>query len=311
MIQEKTDEKLLGQLKNIKKFIGHTPLFPINRIFTKPGVQVYAKLEWMQLGGSVKARPAYNIMREAVEQGFLTPERHILDASSGNTAIAYAAIGAATGIPVTICIPDNATHERKLILKSYGAHIIFTPAIGEMNEAQETAKNLSLENPDQYYYADQYSNPNNWKAHYHSTSEEIFQQTNGRITHFVAGLGTTGTFVGTSRRLKEINPEIHCISLQPNTAFHGLEGWKHLATAHVPDIYDASIADQNLGIDTLEAYEWMKRAAQEEGLLLSPSSAANLAGAIQVANQLDKGVVVTVFPDAADKYSEVVKSVFN
>lgn len=310
MTQAVTDTKLFRRVEQIGRFIGNTPLFPINRIYRKPGVKIFAKLEWQQLGGSVKARPAYQIIKEAVHSGNLEEGKHLVDASSGNTAIAYAAIGAAAGIPVTICIPKNASAERKLLLKSYGAQVIYTPAVGEMDEAQDRARELSQEKPYEYYYADQYSNQNNWKAHYYTTAEEVYWQTNGKITHFVAGLGTTGTFVGTTRRLKEINPEIQCISLQPDAAFHGLEGWKHLETARVPRIYDASVANQNLGVDTLEAYEWLRRLAREEGLLVSPSAAANLAGTIKVAEQIDEGVIVTTFADNSDKYGEVIKELF-
>ena len=312
MIDFNISSSTLNQrIEQLESFVGNTPLFPISRVYNKPGVKIYAKLEWYQLGSSVKARPAYNIIREAIRQGDLTEGKHLIDASSGNTAIAYAAIGSAAGVPVTICIPENASAERKQILKSYGANVIFTPATGEMNEAQDRARELAEEKPYQYYYADQYSNENNWRAHYETTAEEIFAQTSTEVTHFVAGLGTTGTFVGTTRRLKEINPKIQSISLQPNAAFHGLEGWKHLETARVPNIYDSRIADANYEVDTLEAHELLKRVAREEGLLLSPSSAANLLGAIQVADQIDEGVVVTTFADSADKYGEVMKMIFD
>nr|WKN40257.1 PLP-dependent cysteine synthase family protein [Tunicatimonas sp. TK19036] len=310
MIDVKPILDLNKRIEQLAPFIGNTPLFPISRVYQKPGVKIFAKLEWYQLGASVKARPAYHIIREAIRSGELTEGKHLIDASSGNTAIAYAAIGAAAGVLVTICIPENASKERKQILKSYGVDVIYTPATGEMNEAQDRARELAEERHHQYYYADQYSNPNNWRAHYYTTAEEIFAQTHTEITHFVAGLGTTGTFVGTTRRLKEINPEIQCISLQPNAVFHGLEGWKHLDTARVPQIYDSQVADENLEVDTLEAHKLLKRVAQEEGLLLSPSAAANLLGAIQVAEQIDEGVIVTTFADSADKYSEVMETIF-
>lgn len=310
MIQEGIGSQLSERVRQIGRFIGNTPLFPINRVYQKAGVQIFAKLEWQQLGASVKARPAYQIIKEAIQAGSLTEGKRLIDASSGNTAIAYAAIGAAAGIPVTICMPENASAERKLLLRSYGAEVIYTPAVGEMDEAQDRAKELSKQKPYAYYYADQYSNPNNWKAHYQTTAEEAYRQTEGKITHFVAGLGTTGTFMGTTQRLKEINSDIQCISLQPETAFHGLEGWKHMQTARVPRIYDHTLADQNLEVDTLEAYEWLKRLAREEGLLVSPSAAANLAGAIKVAEQIEEGVIVTPFADGADKYSEVIQKLF-
>lgn len=310
MIATNTEDKLLERLDTIGRFIGQTPLFPIQKLNPKPGVEIYAKLEWQQIGASVKARPAFNIIREAVKTGVLTDEKYILDASSGNTAIAYAAIGAASNLPVTICIPENASKERKTILKSYGVNIIYTSAVGEMNEAQDCARDLTEKEPEKYYYADQYANENNIWAHYHTTGNEVFQQTKKQITHFVAGLGTTGTFLGTGKKLRELNENIRLISLQPDSAFHGLEGWKHMETARVPALYDPYFADQNLAIDTMDAYNLIKRAAREEGLLLSPSSAANLAGALKVAESIDEGVVVTVFPDGAEKYSEVMEEIF-
>ncbi|QNF33850.1 cysteine synthase family protein [Adhaeribacter swui] len=303
-------QDLQEQLTTLSSFIGNTPLFPITRAYSKPGVKIYAKLEWQQLGGSVKARPAFRIIQDAVKSGRLQPGQSLLDASSGNTAIAYAAIGAATQIPVTICLPENASEERKTLLKAFGANIIYTSRFGSTDEAQEIAKQLNSDYPDRYFYADQYGNQSNWQAHYHTTANEIFRQTKGEITHFVAGLGTTGTFTGTSRKLKELNPEIELISLQPDAAMHGLEGWKHLETARVPKIYDATIANQNLAIDTYEAFDLIQKVAQKEGLLVSPSAAANLAGAIKVAESIDEGVIVTVFPDNAEKYAEVLKSLF-
>ncbi|MDN5204995.1 cysteine synthase family protein [Fulvivirgaceae bacterium BMA10] len=310
IVSEKTEEQLLEQIQRIEPFVGNTPLFPINNAFQKPGIKIYAKLEWQQLGGSVKARPAFNIMKNAIINGQLNKERHLLDASSGNTAIAYAAIGAALGIPVTICLPENASEERKILLRAHGAHIVYTSKFGSTDEAQEKALELFNENPDKYFYADQYGNENNWQAHYNTTAFEIFKQTESRISHFVTGLGTTGSFVGNSRRLKELNPDIQLISLEPDSALHGLEGWKHLETAKVPRIYDATIANENLEIDTSEAYFWVKKVAQTEGILISPSAGANLAGAIKVAQELDEGVIVTLFPDNADKYGEVLNQLF-
>lgn len=310
MITQEIDLKLTEQLDVIGKFIGNTPLFPITRLHANENVKIFAKLEWQQLGGSVKSRPAFNIIKNAILSGELSPEKRLLDATSGNTGIAYAAIGAALGIPVTICLPENASEERKTILKAYGAEIIFTSKFGSTDEAQEIAQELSEKNPDKYYYARQYQNEANWKAHYHTTAEEIWRQTNGEITHFVAGLGTTGTFTGSGRRLRELNPDIRLISLQPDSALHGLEGWKHLETAIVPTIYDPTIAHQNLEMDTYNAYDTIKRVAATEGLLISPSAAANLNGALQVADQLDAGVIVTVFPDNAEKYSEVINNLF-
>ena len=227
------DSRLLKRLNSIGKFVGNTPLFPITNIYNKKGVKIYAKLEWQQLGGSVKSRPAFGIIKNAILSGELHEGVRLLDATSGNTGIAYAAIGAALGVSVSICLPENATEERKTILKAYGAEIIPTSKFGTTDEAQEVAREIHAKNPGKYFYADQYGNENNWKAHYLSTADEIFQQTRGEVTHFVAGLGTTGTFVGTGRKLKELNPGIRLISLQPDAAMHGLEGWKHLETAAV------------------------------------------------------------------------------
>jgi len=303
------DEQLLEKVVALKSFIGNTPLFPITNLFQKENVKIFAKLEWMQLGGSVKARPAYNIILEAIKNGDLTGDKELLDASSGNTGIAYACIAAALNIPVTIVIPENASSERKSLLKAYGANLVFTSKFDGTDGAQQKAKALYSEHSEKYYYADQYNNEANWQAHYHTTAQEILYQTKSTVTHFVAGLGTTGTFVGTSRGLLELNPTIHFISLQPETALHGLEGWKHLETAHVPGIYDNDIADINLTVSTEEAYHLIKKTAKMEGLILSPSAAANLAGAIRVAKSINQGVVVTVLPDDGSKYSQVFNQI--
>lgn len=299
------DPLLLQQVKLLSTQIGRTPLHPVTRLFSKPGVQLYAKKEWEQLSGSVKARAAYNIFRQAIENGQLTREISLLDATSGNTGIAYAKIGSLLGIPVTLCLPENASKERKEILTELGANIIYTSRFEGTDGAQAAARELAATDPSKYFYADQYKNNNNWKAHYHTTALEIKEALPG-ITHFVAALGTTGTFVGTGRRLKEIDPTIRLISLQPDNPLHGLEGWKHLETALVPGIYDASVADENHTVGTEEAWQLMKDALKYEGLRLSPSSAANLAGAIRVAEKIDSGIVVTILPDNADKYSEVL-----
>lgn len=299
------DPLLLQQVKLLSTQIGRTPLHAVTRLFSKPGVQLYAKKEWEQLSGSVKARAAYNIFRQAIENGQLTREISLLDATSGNTGIAYAKIGSFLGIPVTLCLPENASKERKEILTELGANIIYTSRFEGTDGAQAAARELAATDPSKYFYADQYKNNNNWKAHYHTTALEIKEALPG-ITHFVAALGTTGTFVGTGRRLKEIDPAIRLISLQPDNPLHGLEGWKHLETALVPGIYDASVADENHTVGTEEAWQLMKDALKYEGLRLSPSSAANLAGAIRVAEKIDSGIVVTILPDNADKYSEVL-----
>ena len=310
-VKRQISQKLIERLKHIEAFIGNTPLFPIKRAFQKNKVQIFAKLEWQQLGGSVKARPAFNIIKNAVNQGFIHENITLLDATSGNTGIAYASIGAALGIKVALCLPENASVERKQILKALGVEIIYTSRFDGTDGSQAKAKELAAAYPDKYFYADQYANENNWKAHFETTAVEIFEQTNQKITHFATGLGTTGTFVGTSRKLKILNPNIQLISFQPNSALHGMEGWKHLETAKVPKIYDDKLAHQNLEVDTMEAYDMIRHFAQTEGILLSPSAAANLVGAIQVAEQIEQGTIVTVFADNAEKYSEVLKHIFS
>ncbi len=303
--------KDISDTSKLASVVGNTPLYQINRIYDNPLVSIYAKLEWMQLGGSVKSRPAFKIIDQAVKAGLLHPGKTLLDASSGNTAISYAAIGAALGIEVTICLPENASRERINMLKAHGAELVFTSMFGGTDEAQVKAKELATQNPDQYYYADQYNNENNWKAHYDHTAEEIIQQTNGTVSHVVVGLGTSGTAMGLGRKLKQYNPKIELITLQPDVALHNLEGWKHMETAMVPGIYDPHIADGNMEIDSSEALLMVKEIARKEGLLVSPSSAANLLGAIKVAEQIASGTVVTIFPDSAEKYSEVLETVFN
>lgn len=293
------------QILNISEKIGNTRLFRIRNLFNKPGVEILAKLEWEQLGGSVKARPAYNIIKKAVAIGELGRDKVLLDATSGNTGIAYASVARELGIPVVLCLPENASQERKDILKELGAELVLTSALEGTDGAQEVAKGLFQQNPDKYFYARQYANEANWQAHYYGTAREMWEQTRGSLTHFVAGLGTTGTFVGTSRRLKEFNPHIQTIALQPDNPMHGLEGWKHLETAHVPAIYDRSTADRFLEVSTERAYELVKQLFIKEGLRVSPSAAANLAGAIQVASGIEKGLIVTTFADNGDKYSEV------
>jgi cysteine synthase B len=286
--------------------IGGTPLLRLERVAREfPGVESYAKAEWFNPGGSVKDRPALNMILEGERAGELRPGKIILDATSGNTGIAYAMIAAAKGYRVKLCLPANASEERKRILAAYGAELVITPADEGSDGAIRRARELYSAAPEQYFYPDQYSNPANWQAHYQTTAAEIWEQTRGRITHFVAALGTGGTFIGTSRRLKELNAQIRCISLQPDSAFHGLEGWKHMATAIVPSIYDPGVADDDLPVRTEDAYRMVKLLAREEGLLVSPSSAAALVGSLQVARELPRGaaaVIVTVFPDSGQKY---------
>ena len=286
--------------------IGNTPLLRLDRVASDlPNVEILGKAEWYNPGGSVKDRAASRIIAEAQRAGKLTPGKILLDSTSGNTGIAYAMIGAAYGIPITLCMPENVSPERKRILQAYGANIIYTDPGEGSDGSIRMARELYAKHPDLYYYADQYSNDANWQAHYHGTGNEIWQQTEGRITHFVSMLGTSGTFVGTSRRLKELNPNVRCISLQPDSPFHGIEGAKHMATAIVPKIYDAKLADEDLGIATEDAYRMAIRLAREEGLLVGISSAAAVVGSLKVAEQRKKGqdaVIVTILCDSGDKY---------
>jgi S-sulfo-L-cysteine synthase (O-acetyl-L-serine-dependent) len=286
--------------------IGNTPLLPLNTLTSSlPRVELLGKAEWYNPGGSVKDRAAANIIREARRTGQLVPGKILLDSTSGNTGIAYAMLGSALGFPVTLCVPENVSPERKRILQAYGANIIFTDPGEGSDGAIKIARQLAERHPDLYFYADQYSNDANWRAHYLTTANEIWQQTEGRITHFVSMLGTTGTFVGTTRRLKELNPHIHCISLQPDSAFHGIEGAKHLPSAIVPRIYDSSLADDNIEISTEAAHSMARRLARQHGLLVGVSSAAAVVGSLQVADRLKKNqraVIITILCDSGDKY---------
>ena len=285
------------------QLVGNTPLLRLRHISAEAGdVEIYAKAEWFNPGGSVKDRPALSMILDGERSGRLTPNKTILDATSGNTGIAYAWIGAARGYKVKLALPRNASEERKRILTAYGAELVLTSPLEGSDGAIREARRLYAENPSLYFYPDQYNNPANWRAHYETTALEIWEQTKGRITHFVAGLGTTGTFVGTSRRLKELNPEIKTISFQPDSPFHGLEGLKHLATAIVPGIYDSELADQNYEINTEEAHEYARQLGRREGLLVGVSAGAALACALQIARKIKQGVIVTIFPDGGDKY---------
>ncbi|MCS7079884.1 MAG: cysteine synthase family protein [Chloracidobacterium sp.] len=286
--------------------IGNTPLFRLQRVtagVVPEGVEVYAKGEHLNPGGSVKDRAALSMIRAGERSGALTPGKTILDATSGNTGIAYAMLGAALGYRVTLCLPKNASLERKKMLRIYGADIIETNPLEATDGAQRLAKQLAAEHPDKYFYPDQYNNDANWRAHYLTTANEIWAQTDGRVTHFVAGLGTSGTFIGTSRRLKELNPHIRCISMQPDSPLHGLEGMKHMATALVPGIYDPTVADANVEVSTEAAQAMMRRLAREEGLFVGVSAGANVVAALNVARTLPPGsVVVTVLCDAGTRY---------
>ena len=286
--------------------IGNTPLLRLPRVANDlPGVEILGKTEWLNPGGSIKDRAVANIVAQARAGGKLTSGKILLDSTSGNTGIAYAMIGAAQGFSVTLCMPENVSVERKRILQAYGASIIYTDPADGSDGAIRKARELAAAQSDLYYYADQYSNDANWQAHYHGTANEIWQQTEGRITHFVAMLGTSGTFVGTTRRLKELNPRIRCISLQPDSAFHGIEGAKHLPSAIVPRIYDSSLADQNLEIATEDSHAMARRLAREQGLLVGVSAAAAVVGSLQVIDSLkmnQRATIVTILADSGEKY---------
>jgi cysteine synthase B len=291
--------------KSVLDCIGNTPLLRLERVGRAfPRVEFSAKAEWFNPGGSVKDRPALRMIQAGIAGGALTPGKTIIDATSGNTGIAYAMIGAALGYPVKLCLPDSASPERKRILGAFGAELVMTPGDEATDGAIRRVQEIVRSDPQKYFYPDQYSNPANWQAHYRTTAAEIWEQTAGRITHFVAGLGTSGTFVGVTRRLRELNPKIRCISLQPDAPFHGLEGWKHMETAIRPAIYDDTLADENLEVGTEDSYSLVKSIAREEGLLVSPSAAAALLGCFLVAEKIpqEHAVIVTVFADSAAKY---------
>jgi cysteine synthase B len=287
--------------------IGNTPLVRLERVAAHlPGIQILGKAEWANPGGSVKDRAASGIVADAQQRGLLTPGKHLLDATSGNTGIAYAMLGAAMGFPVTLCVPSNVSPERKHILQAYGANVVWTDPADGSDGAIRKARALATEEPDKYFYANQYGNDANWRAHYLGTANEVWEQTEGRITHFVAGLGTSGTFVGTTRRLKELNPAIQCISMQPDSPFNGLEGLKHMATAIVPPIYDPALADRNVEMETEAAYVMAKRLGRTEGLLVGVSAAAAVATCLRIAEEEaatgKEAVIVTILCDSADKY---------
>jgi len=291
-------------LDSLAFHVGNTPLLPLRRLSRglSPRVQIFAKAEWFNPGGSIKDRPALNILQNAIINGDLNGGKRLLDSTSGNMGISYATFGAALGIPVTLAVPANASSERISILKALGAELILTDPLEGSDGAILKARELAAEFPDKYWYANQYNNDANWQAHYLSTGPEIVAQTNGQVTHFVAGLGTSGTFMGTSRYLKEQLPHVETLAFQPNAPFHGLEGLKHMPSAIKPGIYDEALAGTPLEIQTEAAREMLIRLAREEGLFVGISSAAAVVAALQVARELDEGVVVTVFPDAGYKY---------
>ena len=283
--------------------VGGTPLLRVQPATSSfPDVEIYAKAEWFNPGGSVKDRAALAMVQDGEESGRLKLGKIILEATSGNTGIALAMLGAARGYRVLVCLPANASNERKQILRAYGAELIETSALEATDGAILKARELSASHPDLYFYPDQYNNPANWRAHYRTTAQEIWDQTEGRVTHFVAGLGTSGTFTGTCRRLKELSPSIRCVSFQPDSPLHAIEGLKHMETALVPGIYDASLADETLTVSTEESQEACLRLARQEGLFVGLSSGAALVAARRVAERAGEGVVVTIFPDGGDRY---------
>src|SRR5882762_3997439 len=297
----------LPQGDSVESNIGNTPLIRLRRLTRDlpDGVEVRAKAEHLNPGGSVKDRAALGMILEGERSGRLRPGMTILDATSGNTGIAYAMIAAARSYPVTICLPRNAGRQRKLILSSFGVELIETDPLLSTDGAQLVARKMFEREPEKYFYPDQYNNPANWRAHYEATAPEIWEQTEGRITHFIAGLGTSGTFVGTSRRLKELNPAIRAISMQPDSPLHGLEGLKHMGTAMVPGIYDPGPADESVEVATEAAQEMVRRLAREEGLLVGTSSGANIFAALRLARTLPSGsIVVTILCDGGERYIE-------
>jgi cysteine synthase B len=297
-----------GVGQSLRDRIGNTPLLRLDWLTGDlPGVTLLGKAEWHNPGGSVKDRAAANMIAEGCRHGLFGDGKILLDATSGNTGIAFAMLGAAEGFPVTLCMPENVSLERKRILHSYGANIVYTDPADGSDGAIRKARELYARDPGKYFYADQYSNPANWQAHYHGTANEIWQQTLGRVTHFVSMMGTSGTFVGTTRRLKELNPKVRCISLQPDAAFHGIEGAKHMPSAIVPPIYDPTLADENLEIETEAAYAMARRMARDCGMLVGISAAAAVSGSLQIARRLSlkkgqQAVIVTILCDSGDKY---------
>ena len=292
----------------LTSIVGNTPLIPLHRIASRvwPKVQVYAKAEWLNPGGSVKDRPALYIIKNALENGLLEPDKRLLDSTSGNMGIAYATLAASMGIPVTLTIPENASPERISILKALGAELVLTDPLEGSDGAMLVATQMAEDKPERYFYANQYDNPANWQAHYQTTGPEIWGQTGGEVTHFVAGMGTSGTITGTTRYLKERNKAIQSVAFYPNSPFHGLEGLKHMPSAHQPGIYDPDLPDRTLEVPTEEAYEMVRRLGREQGLFVGLSAGAAAVTAIRVAEEIAEqgkpGLVTTVFPDAGYKY---------
>jgi S-sulfo-L-cysteine synthase (O-acetyl-L-serine-dependent) len=289
---------------DLETLVGNTPLISLHCVTSglKPAVQVLAKAEWFNPSGSIKDRPALNILRTALQEGKLSPGKRLLDSTSGNMGIAYATFGAALGVTVTLVMPANASPERITILRALGAELVLTDPLEGSDGAIRKVRQMATEQPERYYYANQYDNPANWQAHYLSTGPEIVQQTGGGVTHFIAGLGTAGTLMGVGRYLREYNPDVSILAVQPDKPYHGLEGLKHMETSIKPGVYDPRLPDRILQVTTEEAYEMVKRLAREEGLFVGISAGAAVAAAVRAAAELDEGMVVTVFPDAGFKY---------
>ena len=304
LVNHRLISTFISEPAGLEAHVGNTPLLPLRRLTRDlpPSVGVFAKAEWFNPGGSVKDRPALNIIRAAIQNGGLTPGKRLLDSTSGNMGISYATFGAAMGIPVTLTMPENASPERVSILRALGAELILTDPLEGSDGAILVARKMAAEQPDRYWYANQYDNPANWGAHYYSTGPEIWNQTNGQVTHFIAGLGTSGTLMGTGRYLREQSPSIQIIAGQPDNGFHGLEGLKHMPTAIKPGIFDFSFADRTVEVSTEDAHAMVLRLAREEGMFVGISSGAAAVAALKVASELEAGLVVTVFPDAGYKY---------
>lgn len=288
----------------IERLIGNTPLIRLRRVTRslRQGVQVFIKAEWFNPGGSVKDRPAWNMIRVAEQEGLLTPDKILIDATSGNTGIAYAMIGAARGYRVQLCLPANANAERKRMLRAFGAELILTDPREQTDGAIRKVQQIVEAEPERYFYPDQYNNPANWQAHYQTTGVEIWEQTQGEVTHFVAGLGTSGTMMGTGRRLKEYHPGIRLVAVQPDSPFHGLEGLKHLQTALVPGIYDPAVPDEIMEVSTEQAHAMARQLAREEGVFVGISAGAAVCCALRVAERISSGIVVALAPDGGSRY---------
>jgi len=303
----KTQVRAIPSTVGIDSLVGNTPLIKLRRVTQGllPRVEVYAKAEWFNPGGSIKDRPAQNILRSAFEQGQLNSSKRLLDSTSGNMGISYATFGAAMGIPVTLVLPSNASPERIAILKALDAELLLPAPLEGTDGALRLTRELYTKHPERYFYANQYDNPANWQAHYYTTGPEIIQSTNGRITHFIAGMGTSGTMMGVGQYLREYDSSIQLIAVQPDNALHGLEGLKHMPSAIKPEIYQPHLPDRTIKIETEAAFGMVRRLAREEGLFTGISSGAATLAALQVARELDEGIIVTIFPDAGYKYLSV------